>query len=130
MAQKPVLRGEVRFGGVAYSTSEVYTLILNKASFLEAYKKLIINIVHGADAPPWLAGQVAVALGLTPLEEQAPEAHVARDLDQGAPRGRQGEKFLHVALVGRRVSVWVDRSFLTTNSGYLIEYSRKISILG
>ena len=40
--------------------------------------------------------------------------------------GKGSKKFSHMALVGRRVSVWVDRSFLTTNSGYLIEDSLKI----
>ena len=40
--------------------------------------------------------------------------------------GKASKKFSHMALVGRRGSAWVDRSFLTTNSGYFIEVSFKM----
>ena len=40
--------------------------------------------------------------------------------------GKVSKKFSHMALVGRRVSVWVDRSFLTTKSGYFVEVLVKL----
>ena len=40
--------------------------------------------------------------------------------------GKVLKKFLHMALVGRRGSAWVDRSFLTTKSGYFVEVLVKL----